>query len=79
MRYRRSNTANQVEKQKSFGPPNAFQNPAKYPQGKHVEKNMHDTRMGKHVRKDLVGLEILIINRPQTQDPLQPMFSNISE
>jgi hypothetical protein len=72
MGHRRPNTTNKIEEQKFFRPPNTFQNSAKHPQTKHVEKNMSKTGMCKHVCEDLVGPEVLVIDRPKPKTPWSP-------
>ena len=64
MSNRRTNSADKIKEEKFFRTPNIFQHTTKHPQTKHVEKNMSDTGMSEHMRKDLVGPEVFVVDRP---------------
>lgn len=60
MAYSGSQPARQIEKQKAFRAPKRFKNSTKHPKAEHVEQDMREPLVRKHMRHDLVRPEIRI-------------------
>ena len=59
MGQRGANTGYQVVNQKSLGPPHVFKHIAKHPQRKHIENNVRQVFMHKHIGNKLKRTEFL--------------------
>jgi hypothetical protein len=65
MNQSRAQTTRNIKKQKLGTTPNTFQHGTKRNQGKHIEKQVHESAVHKHVREKLPRTEAIIFEKMQ--------------